>query len=111
MTLLEIWNARYAGKSLKIRTTAAIGKIASSILATPGATEAQKAWATNALVYTTQEAEKAMWFMASNATILASVVKDGNGVVVVAPDGSIEYAATDQDVEYVATVYYQTVTA
>lgn len=94
MTLQEIWNIRYASESLKKRTTAALGKIAQTVIQNAEATQSQKTWAANTLLYATQEAEKAMWFMASNPTIVAA----GD-------------ASTDQDVEYVATVYYQTVTA
>lgn len=90
MTLTEIYWARYANEDLSHRTIAALGKVAGAYQSTGNA--AQKLWAAKALVSTQAEADQALWWVATNATIIAALP-----------------TITDSDVEYVVTLYAQTV--
>lgn len=90
MTLTQIYQARFANADLRQRVTAAIGKVAWSYQS--AGTTAQKAWAKTALIHTEVEADQALWWCATNATILDALP-----------------SIVDADVEYVVTLYAQTV--
>lgn len=99
MTLLEIYNARFGNDELLKRTTAAIGKVAWTYQGNVNSTQAQKDWAMNTLTYTKVEAEKVMWWMATNPTIVGKLNPKPPEVSII----------DDSDVEYVAALYAQTV--
>lgn len=90
MTLTQIYQARFANADLRQRVTAAIGKVAWSYQTTGNA--AQKLWAKQALIHTDVEADQALWWCSTNATIIAALP-----------------TISDSDVEYVVTLYAQAV--
>jgi len=80
MSLMDIWNLRYASPDLKNCVTVAVAKAAQDILGELDTTtnHAERlVWAKDALVNTKAEAEKFMWGVLSNQELRDAELGDG----------------------------------